>query len=58
MLETRMAGIAVPGVALLGFVALLLSRRQADRESPTVSRELTGPPIDRGTAVRAARRLN
>jgi hypothetical protein len=53
-----MAGIAVPGVALLGFAALLLSRRRADREPRTVSLQLTAPPIDRGTAVRAARRLN
>jgi hypothetical protein len=59
MPETRMAGIAVPAIALLGFGALLLSLRQADRAPPrTVSVESTAPSIDRGTAVRAARRLN
>jgi hypothetical protein len=59
MPATRMAGIAMPGIALLGFGALLLSRRKLDRqEPPTILPRLTAPPIDRGTAVLAARRLN
>jgi hypothetical protein len=53
-----MAGIPVPGIVLLGVGALLLSRRRADRSRPTVLLERSAPPIDHGTAVRAARRLN
>jgi MYXO-CTERM domain-containing protein len=58
MPETPTAKVAAPALALLGLGALLLSRRQADREPPTPLPDPAAPPIDRGTAVRAARRLN
>jgi hypothetical protein len=58
MVEASAASVAVPALAFLGVGALLLSRRQGGREPPAVLLELTAPPIDPGTTVRAARRLN
>ena len=59
MVETRIGGVAVPGIALLGLGASRQQARRirnvaADRALPA----LAAPEIDLGTAVRAARRLN
>ena len=63
MAETRIVGVAAPGIALLGLGALVLSRQRARRirnvaASSRTLPALAAPEIDLGTAVRAARRLN
>jgi hypothetical protein len=48
--------LTTPGIALVGLAALLLSRRRPlTRVAVPV---LAAPPVDRGAAIRAARRLN
>ena len=63
MAESRIAGVAAPGIALLGLGALVLSRQRAHRIHDVVVGNrtlptLAAPEIDFGVAVRAARRLN
>ncbi len=63
MAETRIVGVAAPGIALLGLGLLALSQRAPGRtRSMATERRIlptfTALEIDYGTAVRAARRLN
>jgi hypothetical protein len=57
MAENTIADLAAPGLALLGLGAMLLSRRRRPTSIAPLP-VLAAPPVDRGTAVPAARRMN